>query len=186
MYRKYSGLTVTPLRRRSLPVLLVVVLLGCGAEPPAAVDTDRDQTVKSEVGAERAYETVAVEIVEPEREPALIVKLSGAPSTTGEYYCALFADEADFRSRENAVATIRIPVQDASEWIVEDISAGDYAIAVYHDANSNGKLDRHFVGYPLEAYGFSNNARAKMGPPAFAAATVRLGEGPVELAIQVK
>jgi uncharacterized protein (DUF2141 family) len=40
------------------------------------------------------------------------------------------------------------------------LPAGDYAFAVYHDANGNGKLDRNGVGMPTEDYAFSNNAWA--------------------------
>ena len=64
-----------------------------------------------------------------------------------------------------------------------DLPEGEYAIAVYHDANSNGKMDSNLMGIPTEDYAFSNNAVGKMGPPAYeqakfvlpaAGATVRL------------
>ena len=42
-----------------------------------------------------------------------------------------------------------------------------YAIAVYHEVNGNGKLDKNFLGIPTEGYGFSNNARGTFGPPNF-------------------
>lgn len=42
-----------------------------------------------------------------------------------------------------------------------------YALAIYHDENSNKKLDKNFFGFPIEIYSFSNNARGIFGPPSF-------------------
>jgi uncharacterized protein (DUF2141 family) len=46
---------------------------------------------------------------------------------------------------------------------------GVYALAAYHDANSNGKFDRTSLGLPAEGYGFSNNPPIWFGPPSFRA-----------------
>jgi len=46
------------------------------------------------------------------------------------------------------------------------LPSGEYAIAVFHDQNSNEKLDKNLLGIPNEIYGFSNNARGTFGPPA--------------------
>jgi uncharacterized protein (DUF2141 family) len=52
--------------------------------------------------------------------------------------------------------------------VVFDVMApGEYAVAVYQDENDNRKLDTGAFGIPKEKYGFSNNAKAKMGPPPF-------------------
>ncbi len=49
----------------------------------------------------------------------------------------------------------------------KDMKAGKYAVSVYHDVNSNGKLDTSFLGMPEEPIGVSNNAKGFMGPPSF-------------------
>lgn len=56
---------------------------------------------------------------------------------------------------------------DAVTVVVKDLPPGEYAFAVFHDANSNDKLDRNPLGIPTEDYAFSNNALGKMGPPSF-------------------
>jgi uncharacterized protein (DUF2141 family) len=48
-------------------------------------------------------------------------------------------------------------IDSTCEWLIENTPYGDYGIAVYHDENSNGKLDKYFIGLPKEDYGFSNN-----------------------------
>ncbi len=53
-----------------------------------------------------------------------------------------------------------------------ELPNGTYAISAYQDLNSNGKMGRiPFIGVPTEPYGFSNNVRAKFGPPKFKAAS---------------
>lgn len=44
---------------------------------------------------------------------------------------------------------------------------GDYALAIFHDLNANGKLDRNMLGIPTEPYGFSGGAKAKWSAPDF-------------------
>ena len=56
---------------------------------------------------------------------------------------------------------------------------GVYALAVYHDANANQKLDRSGLGPPTEGFGFSNNASTLLGLPSFSAVRIRLADGAV-------
>lgn len=49
----------------------------------------------------------------------------------------------------------------------DQVPAGDYGIAVYHDENSNGKLDRNFVGIPKEAWAPAMMPPISSGPPLF-------------------
>ncbi len=66
-----------------------------------------------------------------------------------------------------------------------DLPAGTYAVAVYHDVNDNGKMDRvPFVGLPLEPYGFSNDARGAFGAPSFADASFEV-DGDTEIEMDV-
>lgn len=50
------------------------------------------------------------------------------------------------------------------------VSGGTYAIAVMHDENDNGKMDKNFLGIPTEGYCVSNNAKGFMSAPSFEAA----------------
>lgn len=49
-----------------------------------------------------------------------------------------------------------------------DAPPGAIAVAVHHDANSNGKLDANFIGIPKEGYGVTNDPRPKFRAPRFA------------------
>lgn len=56
--------------------------------------------------------------------------------------------------------------------LVFDAEPGAYAVAVHHDANSNGKVDSNFLGIPKEGYGVSNDPRPRFRAPRFSEARV--------------
>jgi uncharacterized protein (DUF2141 family) len=51
--------------------------------------------------------------------------------------------------------------------VIDSLQYGEYAVKVFHDENTNGKLDTNFLGIPTEDYGFSNNASGWFGPPSW-------------------
>ena len=65
-------------------------------------------------------------------------------------------------------------VEPGSVTYVYELPSGTYAIGIFHDVNLNNKMDNNLFGIPKEQYGFSNNARAFLGPPAFEAAAFEL------------
>jgi uncharacterized protein (DUF2141 family) len=58
---------------------------------------------------------------------------------------------------------------------VPDVPPGRYAAQVFHDRNSNGKVDRALFGIPTEPLGFSRDAPVRMSPPKFADAVFEHG-----------
>ncbi|MEE4351012.1 MAG: DUF2141 domain-containing protein [Pacificimonas sp.] len=66
------------------------------------------------------------------------------------------------------VVKIHAPVEgDRVDLDVAALPPGDYGVSVIHDENDNRKLDKSFIGLPMEGVGFSNNASAAFGPPKF-------------------
>lgn len=57
------------------------------------------------------------------------------------------------------------------------VKPGRYAIALLHDENGNGKADRAMMMMPTEGFGFSRDAKVKMGPPKFTDAAFDVGAG---------
>ena len=56
----------------------------------------------------------------------------------------------------------------------DEIPIGEYAAAVFHDLDNNGKLRTNFLGLPREPIGFSRDARIRMGPPSYDDAVFRV------------
>ena len=50
---------------------------------------------------------------------------------------------------------------------ISDIQYGEFALAIYQDVNSNGKIDKNGIGIPTEPYAFSNNYKPVIKAPSF-------------------
>jgi uncharacterized protein (DUF2141 family) len=94
----------------------------------------------------------------------LVVKITGIRTAEGNIRVAV-------RTDENTIAAAQIATIDpktlTAEAVFENLTEGDFGIAVIHDENKNEKLDFNEVGMPLEGYGHSNNPARRTGPPDF-------------------
>jgi|DEB0MinimDraft_6_1074348.scaffolds.fasta_scaffold238703_1 uncharacterized protein (DUF2141 family) len=62
---------------------------------------------------------------------------------------------------------------------------GRYAIAVHHDENGDKDMNT-FIGFPLEGFGFSNNAKAGIGgPPRFDEAAFDVGAADKSIQLRI-
>ena len=85
----------------------------------------------------------------------------------GYLYISLYNSDKGYPHLDNAYKTIYIPVGKKEMKVsFENIKPGIYAINVFHDENSNKKMETNFIGIPAEGYGLSNNPRL-FGPPTF-------------------
>lgn len=99
----------------------------------------------------------------------LSIRIDEVRDAGGQMMLALYDTEDSFLKRP--VRTAMAPASAGSTALtITGLAPGQYAFAVYHDANGNGKMDRNALGIPSEDYAFSNNALGNMGPPAFATA----------------
>jgi uncharacterized protein (DUF2141 family) len=103
----------------------------------------------------------------------LTIRIDGVASADGDIKIALYNSADGFLSK--SVRGLQAPAHTGTvEVKVADLPPGDYAFAVYHDANGNGKMDRNMVGMPTEDYAFSNNAVGKRGAPRYEDARIVL------------
>ncbi|WP_293980860.1 DUF2141 domain-containing protein [Sphingobium sp.] len=65
------------------------------------------------------------------------------------------------------------------------LTPGQYAIAIIHDENNNGRLDT-FAGIPREGVGFSRNPALHFGAPSFRSASFAIAGSAVEQDIRLK
>lgn len=64
---------------------------------------------------------------------------------------------------------------------------GTYAIAIYHDEDSSGTINRGgLFGIPSEAVGFSNNPTIFLGPPSLRSTLVKVEHSNQSITINVK
>jgi uncharacterized protein (DUF2141 family) len=103
----------------------------------------------------------------------LTINIDGVANAEGQVMVAIFNSADSFLAKP--VRSAAAPAHKGTVQLqLTDLPAGDYAFAVYHDANGNGQLDRNSVGMPTEDYAFSNNAFGKRGAPSFQEARIAL------------
>ena len=115
------------------------------------------------------------------RVESVRVQINGIRNTNGDIGCGIFNTAEGYpedTTKAYAYKTLRM-ASPGNNAICQfnDLPPGTYAVAVFHDENANGKLDKNFLGIPREGYGASNNVRPEMSAPAFkdAAFSVKAG-----------
>jgi len=100
----------------------------------------------------------------------LSLDIAGLRSAKGMIRVCLTAVADNFpKCIDGAESTRRSSPAGAGAIHFAGLPQGDYAIAVIHDENGNGKLDT-LAGIPREGFGFSRNPPVRFGPPRFSSA----------------
>ncbi|MFN7711527.1 MAG: DUF2141 domain-containing protein [Curvibacter sp.] len=93
------------------------------------------------------------------------VEVSSFRNAKGTLNCRLFTEGSSFPDG-NGARTVRVPIDGAqASCAFANLAAGTYAVAVVHDENGNGRLDKNLIGLPTEGYGVSNNRTYAMSSP---------------------
>ncbi len=133
------------------------------------------------------FATSALAQEAPAQQSLIHVEISGFRSDKGQVLCALFSSADDFpKTADKAVAQARSAIT-GRHAVCEfhGMASGTYAVSVFHDENSNGKLDANTLGMPIEGVGASNDAKGHFGPPKFAAAAFRFPGGRMDLTVTI-
>lgn len=102
--------------------------------------------------------------------PGIHVQILEIKNSTGAVACALFEAPEGFPSEFLQFATniTMIKIRDTqARCKFLDIPQGEYALAVVHDENMDGKLETSWLGVPTEGYAFSSGATVTMSAPSF-------------------
>jgi uncharacterized protein (DUF2141 family) len=95
----------------------------------------------------------------------LALKVIGIENDEGTIAVALSNSREDYESYDTVYLSANLSIKNnIAEHTFEELPYGEYAIKVYHDEDSDGEINRNFLGIPSEDYGFSNNASASFGP----------------------
>ena len=118
----------------------------------------------------------------------IVIKISGLRSDKGRCLVYLYSGKAGFPTNpaKAVKSSTGIILTGKSSVVMQDIPDGEYALVVVHDENSNGLLDKNFIGMPKEGVGVSNNAKGFMGPPSYGDSKFQLKDGSFTANITVK
>ena len=119
------------------------------------------------------------------------VTITALRNHDGMVMACMTTDQSRFpRCRGDAAAhRVNMPAAGADDATLTisfpHVQPGTYAIALLHDENGNGQADKTAM-IPREGFGFSRDARVRMGPPTFADAAFTVGAQPVQQTIRMR
>ena len=117
----------------------------------------------------------------------LVVHVTGLGSSKAPVRIAVYNSEKTWLQLPSARYITILDIESGQvDWTIEDVAAGEYAVAAFQDRNGDGELDRNFLGMPKEPYGFSNDARGIFGPASWTDAKVRVIAPMTETTIELQ
>ena len=98
----------------------------------------------------------------------ILIRVNNIDEESGFIHFAIYDEPKFFPEKDGKKIGFKKNVKEIINKgvIIKDLEESYYAVAIYHDKNSNGKFDT-FLAIPEEKYGFSNNAQVFFGPPSF-------------------
>ncbi len=114
--------------------------------------------------------TLAFDSPSQSQEVQLQIEVSNLKVTKGTLMLAMFNSADGWPDGEGkAFKLITQKVSTAGAQVITlSVPPGTYAISMYHDENDNKKMDKNWVGYPTENFGFSNSVKVTIAAPKFA------------------
>jgi len=103
------------------------------------------------------------------------IHVDGFRNQRGDLGVTVFTSPAGWpEQNEKALFHSGFPITGTHATATIQLPPGRYSFAVLHDENSNHKLDRNFIGFPKEGFGFSNNPAVRLTAPGFDTAATQV------------
>lgn len=113
---------------------------------------------------------------------SVTVQIENIKNTKGQLVVGLYSNPESFLKTPQKGEIIKIKGNTATV-VFKNVTSGTYAVSLFHDENSNEKLDTNFMGIPKESFASSNNAKGFMGPPKWEDAKFEVNDN---LTIEIK
>lgn len=94
----------------------------------------------------------------------LEVTVTGVKAQTGEIRVAIFDSADSFQKKPARTLVLSVDAENI-QFSVDDLPAGEFAIMLFHDLDSNEKMKTNLVGMPREPWGASLEGTRLFGPP---------------------
>lgn len=109
-----------------------------------------------------------VSTIYPTSNLQLTIKISNIEKIQGEIKVGVFNTDTHFLKEGKVFKGYSVKVdKNTASFTISDLPKGEYAVSIYHDVNSDDKMNTNMIGIPKEPYGFSNNVKPIMSAPKF-------------------
>lgn len=98
----------------------------------------------------------------------LVIELDNIKEAKGTIWVGIYDSQENYLVKEKAIVQgFKVERTGSARFPFYDMPYGAYAVALFHDINDNGELDRNFFGIPTEPFAFSRPPRSKWRLPSF-------------------
>jgi uncharacterized protein (DUF2141 family) len=98
----------------------------------------------------------------------LTIIVTNLASPTGPVIVGVYSSKNKFPDPKDQLKQYKFTPHDTQLTAqITDLPVGTYAMAIYQDVNSNGKIDKNLIGIPTEPYAFSKNYKPTVKAPGF-------------------
>lgn len=114
------------------------------------------------------------------------IDVQGLRNSRGQLHLCATRNEAHFPDCRADPAAYRKTVPAATRRLrLTGIAPGRYAVSLFHDQNSNARLDT-FLGVPREGFGFSRNPVIRFAAPKFDSVGIELAPGLTRTSVRMQ
>ena len=101
-------------------------------------------------------------------EGILHLRIENIKDPQGTIWVGVYDSEENFLIKGKAILKgVKVKGTGTMDITVEQVKFGQCAVAIMHDVNGNGDMDRNWLGIPVEPYAFSRKPRSKWRLPRF-------------------
>ena len=117
----------------------------------------------------------------------LIIEVGNVKEAKGTIWVGIYDSPENYLVKEKAIVQgFKVEKAGAMRFSIPDLPYGTYAVALFHDINNNGELDRNFFGIPTEPFAFSRPPRTKWRLPNFNEVAFQFGAHSQRLRISLR
>ncbi|MBN3889943.1 MAG: DUF2141 domain-containing protein [Nostoc sp. JL31] len=118
----------------------------------------------------------------------LTVEIDGLKNKKGQVCASIFASSEGFPSDGDRVLQKQCTkiTENPLPITFNNLKAGSYAVAVFHDQNNDSTLNSNIFGIPSEGFGFSSNPEIRTRAPRFSEAAFLVAGPDTNIQIQLK
>ncbi len=93
-------------------------------------------------------------------QSSITIKIDNIRASKGKIMIGI----GDITDPNNVMGTIVDAKEGSMEVLIEDVKVGAFPIQVFHDENSNNRMDTDSTGKPIEGFGISKDSNALQIP----------------------
>jgi uncharacterized protein (DUF2141 family) len=98
----------------------------------------------------------------------LSISITNIKGKDGDIVIGLYNNKESFPLDNKQYKLFSFPAsQFCGVYVIKNLPEGEFAVALFHDRNSDKICNTNFIGIPKEGYAFSRNFRPKLSAPKF-------------------